>query len=120
MDNANRRKRRGPLPQDVAEQVYAYVSTEPAKGRTLSEICRHGLIVYDHGGNIVRRLKGKYLEAAYRRAERRNMAPWLRVATGYRHGVPMFMDRALPVPIGAAIPSVRKRGRPKKNRLMGN
>lgn len=112
------RHKAGRPPRDVSAEVRAYVSTELGRGRTLAEIARQGLVVICDlgcGPNSIRRLKGKHLEAAYRLAEKLHMVPWLRPTVGYRHGVPMFMGRLLPIPIGAALPSVRKPGRPKKN-----
>lgn len=77
------------------------------------------MIVYDNSSGdikVVRRLKGKHLEAAYRVSERARIVPWLRQTTGYKDGPPTFMGFLLLVPPGSAMPSDRKRGRPKKLR----
>ena len=83
----------------------------------MAEVARRGLAIYDNvsAEKPVRRLKGKYLEACFRASERDRIVPWLRPYSGCVHAWPIFIGRLLPVPFGAAMPSERKRGRPKKN-----
>ena len=105
----------GRPPYDVHEQVYAYVSGGIAAGKTLTEAARKGLVVCDHAGKVLRQFKGKHLESAYRQSERDRIVPWLYQDPGYTHAWPTFMGRPLPVPLGAAVPSERRQGRPKRD-----
>ena len=104
---------------DVADFIFARVSVKLATGMTLAEVAREGMAFYDHNGpepKVVRRLKDKHLQAAYRASERDRIVPWLRPDERCTHSWPIFMGRPLPSPIGAASPSERKAGRPKKVR----
>ena len=115
MTNATRSSKPGRPPCDLSEQSIAFVVSELAKGRTLSAIAREGLTVYDWQQNILRRMKGKHLEAIFRQAMKDRLMPWER-ASAHKLTQPTFMGRPLPIPIGIAQPQ-RKAGRPKKNRL---
>lgn len=104
----------GRPPCDISEQVIAFGVSELAKGKTLSSIGRAGLKVYDAQENIRRKMKGKHLEANFRRAMEDRQMPWER-ACACKLSQPTFMGRPLPIPIGIAQ-APRKAGRPKKNR----
>jgi len=106
----------GRPPHDVSDHLYPYVSSELAKGRSLSDIARDGLVVFcDAAGKTVRRMKNDYLEQNFRDAEKARTLLWERPDEQYKHAWPTFMGRPLPVPFGAARPSTRQRGRPAKN-----
>lgn len=103
---------------DVSEAVFASVSVRLTGGATVSEAARAGLEIYVNADDAipVRKLKDKYLEVAFRAGERDRIVPWLRPTAGLTHAWPTFMERPLPLPIGAATPSERKPGRPTKVR----
>lgn len=104
---------------DVAGFMFAHVSARLATGMTLAEVARERMVFYDHNGpepKVVRHLKDKHLQAAYRASERDRIVPWLRADERCTHSWPIFMGRPLPSPIGAASPSEREAGRPKKVR----
>ena len=110
------RAKPGRPPCDVSEQVFAYVSNKLAKEKSLSAVARNGLTVCDGTRKVVRKMRGNHLEAIFREAERARVVPWERPTEGFTHAHPTFMGRPLPTPIGAAVPSERKPGRPKKIR----
>jgi hypothetical protein len=118
MEIDNKQGKPGRPAHDVSEPVFAWVSVQLTVRATVSEVARAGLEIYASADDVepVRKLKDKYLEAAYRASERDRIVPWLRPAAGCTHAWPTFMGRALPVPFGAAVPSERKPGR-RKNKV---
>ena len=103
---------------DVYDFVFAWISHGLADGKTVTQAALSGLTVFANADDAkpVRRLKGKHLEAAFRATEHDRVVPWLRETPGITHAWPIFMGRPLPMPFGAATPSERTPGRPKKNR----
>ena len=100
----------------MSDQVHAYVANKETEARSLTHACVDGLVVYDGRGKLIRQMKDNYLKAEFRRSEHDRIVPWERPTVGYTHAWPTFMGRALPRPIGAATPPMRKSGRPKNIR----
>ena len=113
-----KRSQPGRPAHDISEQVYHYLTKKLEGLITVTEAARRPFIVCDRTGKIFRTAKGKYLEAIYRREHAARLVPWERQTPGYTHARPMFQDRLLPIPPGAARPLNRKPGRP-KNKISG-
>lgn len=111
--------RRGRDTVDIDSELVTYVRTELAKGRSMTEIGKSGLVIYNQcpsaGGPVaVRWPGGKHLERMFRALEDAHTPVWLR--KDYVGGEIMFMGRPIPTPVGLAELGTRRAGRPKKSR----
>lgn len=119
MDDEVYKPIRGRPPTDVSSQIAAHFRAEQDKGRTVSEIAGEGLDIYEIDARSlrpkrIRKMRGKHLEAEFRKIEHGYMPVWLQ--PDYRGGEVTFLGQPLPVPLGVAALGGRRRGRPKKTR----
>lgn len=120
MTDGVQRARRGRQSVDIRAHLYAHVRSLLDRGATLSESSRLGFEVYgyDENGQLIRKrhLKGRHLQAEFRACEKELTPPGMRADRPSGLGEMRFMGSKQRCPIGAAVPSERKRGRPKNFR----
>ncbi len=111
------RAKRGRPEFDITAHLYAHMKSLLDQGLNLSESARLGFEVYgyDENSQLVRKrhLKGRHLQAEFRACEKELTPPVMRADRPAGLGEMRFMGSKQRCPIGAAVPSERKRGRPK-------
>jgi len=125
-DKANSR-RAGRPSYDDEEQICAYFTLEIAKGRSVQEIAKEGLVIVRHGARpacsdhpwptITRHLRGEALEGRYREARRKLLGGFDHAMAHARQGNFRYLGISEPrSPLSFTSGVELKRGRPRKIR----